>query len=58
MERLIFNVSPKPKTIGTVVKIDQEASNIISEIASETGLSARHIVSKMIKFCEDKWDIE
>lgn len=58
METLIFNVQPKPRNCGSVVKIDQEAADIISEVASATGLSVRHIVSKMIKFCEDKWEME
>ena len=49
---------PKPRNCGSVVKIDQEAADIISEVASATGLSVRHIVSKMIKFCEDKWEME
>ena len=58
METLIFSVQPKARNCGSVVKIDQEAADIISEVASATGLSVRHIVSKMIKFCEDKWEME
>ena len=40
------------------VKIDSEAKTIICQVQKATGLPARTIVSQMIKFCSDKWEVE
>ncbi len=40
------------------VKIDSDAKEIICQVQKATGLPARTIVSKMIKFCADKWEVE
>ena len=39
------------------VKIDPQAKEIIRQVQRETGLTARTIVSNMVKFCADKWEV-
>lgn len=41
-----------------VIRIDGEAMDIIRQIQAESGLSAKYIVSKMVKFAADKVEIK
>lgn len=40
------------------VKVDGDAKEIIRQVQMATGLPARTIVSRMIKYCADKWEVE
>ena len=56
-ETIKFKVHKADLMTADHVKIDDEAKEIIRQVQRETGLTARTIVSRMIKFCEDKWEV-
>lgn len=57
-KQLIF----KPPVVDVesveVVRITPAASEVVTAVMRETGLSCRYIVSQMILFCKDKIKIE
>lgn len=57
-ESLKFKVHKSCLMTADHVKIDGEAKEIIRQAQKATGLPARTIVSKMIKYCADKWEVE
>lgn len=57
-ETLKFKVHKKDLMTADHVKIDDDAREIIRQAQMATGLPARTIVSSMIKFCADKWEVE
>jgi hypothetical protein len=56
-ETIKFKVHKADLMTADHVKIDDEAKEIIRQVQRETGLTARTIVSRMIKFCKDKWEV-
>ncbi len=56
-DSLRFEVHKSNLMTADHVKIDKESQAIIRQIQRATGLPARTIVSRMIKFCEDKWEV-
>ena len=57
-DTLKFKVHKADLMTADHVKIDSEAKEIIRQAQKATGLPARTIVSKMIKYCADKWEVE
>lgn len=57
-DTLKFKVHKADLMTADRVKIDGEAKEIIRQAQKATGLPARTIVSKMIKYCADKWEVE
>lgn len=57
-ETLNFKVHKVDLMTADHVKIDNDAKEIIRQVQKATGLPARTIVSKMIKFCGDKWEVD
>ena len=55
-DKLVLKVH-KPVSTSNVVKIRPDAREVLSQIQTETGLSATYIVSEMIKFAADKIEI-
>lgn len=58
MNELKFKVHKCNPMTADHVKIDADAKEIICQVQKATGLPARNIVSQMIKFCADKWEVE
>lgn len=56
-DKLVLTVH-KTTITRDVIRIDGEAMDIIREIQAETGLSAKYIVSQMVKFAADKVEIK
>lgn len=56
-DKLILTVHRNTIT-RDVIRIDGEAMDIIRQIQAESGLSAKYIVSKMVKFAADKVEIK
>ena len=57
-EKLKFEVHKSNLMTADHVRIDEEACEIIRQAQRATGLPARTIVSRMIKYCADKWEVE
>lgn len=51
----------KIQTLGgnnrAIIRIDENAFNRVLELQRETGLSAKHIVSEMIRFASERVEI-
>ena len=56
-ESLRFEVHKSNLMTADAVKIDPQSRAIICEVQRATGLPARTIVSRMIKYCADKWEV-
>ena len=56
-DKLILTVHRNTIT-RDVIRIDGEAMDIIRQIQAESGLSAKYIVSKMVKFAANKVEIK
>lgn len=56
-DKLILTVHKNTIT-QDVIRIDSKAMAIIRQIQAESGLSAKYIVSKMVKFAADKVEIK
>lgn len=57
-ETLKFKIHKSDLMTADHVKIDSEAKEIVRQVQKATGLPARTIVSRMIKHCADKWEVE
>lgn len=56
-DKLKFEVHKSTLMTADHVRIDDEACEIVRQAQRATGLPARTIVSRMIKYCADKWEV-
>ena len=57
-DRLVFEVHSYTPITSNLVRVSEPARKVLNEIQSETGLSARAIVSQMVIWCSDKIEIK
>ena len=55
---LIFSISGHKPTVGDTIRITREAQERLTEVCTETGLSARRVASEFILFAAEHYSVK